>query len=281
MSINFELLKKAAYEDRLAHFLIFHGSGEEERHRAVLELALMLNCRENDKPCGQCTACKKVQSGNHPDVHIVRPQKTSVGIEQIISLQGKVYRKIYEGRYRICLIEEADKLTLPAANALLRIAEEPPENTVIVLSCGNAEGIIDTLQSRGQAVYFPPPDEELWGDGKDIFQISGGDPDLARRIEEYGIEKVKGWIARYVEAIESGDFLKTFELFPLEREECLIILQGLAVTIKDMVVEGRLSPHYLKEIRNTSDLIRRQVNHRLALEVLALKHIKLGGTKIG
>jgi len=59
------------------------------------------------------------------------------------------------------------------------------------------------------------------------------------------------------------------------------MLQGLAVTIKDMVVEGKVSADYLKEIRQTSEQIRRQVNHRLAIEVLALKHIELGGTKIG
>lgn len=279
--MNFMLLKQAALEDRLAHLLLFHGSGAEERHRAVLELAVMLNCKGDQRPCGECSACRKIQSGNHPDVHIIRPQKTSVGIEQVISLQRKIYRKIYEARYRVCLIEETDKLTLPAANALLKITEEPPDHTIIIFSSGNAEGILETLRSRAQAVYFPPPDEEAWGDEREVFRLSGGDPDLARGIQEYGIEQVKEWLKKYFEAIESGDFLKTFGLFSLEKEECQIYLQALAVTVKEMVIKEKVSPQCLTEIKHTSEVIRRQVNHRLALEVLALKHIKLGGTEIG
>lgn len=281
MSMNFMLLKQAALEDRLAHLLLFHGSGAKERLRAVLELAVMLNCKGNQKPCGECSACRKIQSGNHPDVHIIGPQKTSVGIEQVLTLQRKVYRKIYEANYRVCLIEEADKLTLPAANALLKIAEEPPDRTLIIFSAGNAEGVLETLRSRAQAVFFPPPDEDAWGEDREGFFLSGGDPDYARKIQEYGVEHVKEWLKKYHEAIESGDFLKTFGLFSLEKEECLIYLQALAVTAKEMVINGKASPQCLTEIKLTSEVVRRQVNHRLALEVLALKHIKLGGTKIG
>lgn len=281
MSINFEILKKAAREDRLTHLLLFHGSGAEERLGAVLELALVLNCKEEHRPCGECSACKKIRSGNHPDVHIVKPAKTSIGIEQILALQGKIYRKTYEGKYRVCLIEEADKLTLPAANALLKIAEEPPEHTVLIFSSRSAEGIIATLRSRAQAVYFPSPQEEAWGNERELYRISGGDPDLARMIEEYGIRNVEAWVANYAETIESGDFMKTFGLFPLEREDCLMLLQVLTVFLKEKVVSEEFSPEFLTEIKETMNLIRRQVNHRLAVEVLALKHIKLGGTKIG
>lgn len=279
--VSFEFLKKAASEDRLVHLLLFHGSGAKERIRAVLELALMLNCKEKNRPCGKCSACKKISSGNHPDIHIIKPLKTSIGIEQVLSLQGKIYRKTYEGRYRVCLIEEANKLTLPAANALLKIAEEPPENTIIIFSAVNSEGIIETLRSRAQAVYFPPPNDDIWGDDREAYSLSGGDPDLARKIQDYGIEQVKEWLDKYLNIIETGDFLKTFELFPLEKEESEILLQLLAVKGKELVIKGKASPQFLAEIRITSEAIRRQVNHRLAMEVLTVKHIELGGTEIG
>jgi DNA polymerase-3 subunit delta' len=281
MSINFRVLKEAALKGTIAHLFIFHGSGTKERRRAVLELAGVLNCKGEHRPCWECSVCKKILSGNHPDIEIVRPEKTSIGIEQIFALQKRIYRKVYEARYRICLLEEADKLTLPAANALLKIAEEPPENTIIIFSCGNAEGIIDTLQSRAQPVYFSPPAEEEWAGEREVFRLSGGDPDLARAIQEYGLAYVRGWLEKYFDIIESGDFLKVFGLFPLEKKECQIFLQVLAVTIKQMVLKGQASPQILTEIRHTIEVIRRQVNHRLALEVLVLKHLKLGGTKIG
>ncbi len=282
MSLNFDLVRKSAVEYKPAHLLLFHGSGAKERLGAVRELALVLNCIKENRPCGECPACKKIQSGNHPDIHIVKPLKTNIGIEQVLSLQREIYRKISEGKYRICLIDEAHRLTLPAANALLKIAEEPPDNTVIILSSGNAEGVIPTLQSRAQAVFFPSPDEAAWRDEVEAFRLGGTDPDLARRIEEYGIEKVKELIKKYMDIVESGDFLKTLELFlPLERDDCLLFLQSLAVTMKEMVAKGKLSPRFLKEIGNTIEIISKQVNHRLALEVLVLKHISFGGNGIG
>ncbi|MGI6450547.1 MAG: DNA polymerase III subunit delta' [Desulfitobacteriia bacterium] len=281
MSANFKLIKKAALEGRIAHLYLFHGSGTEERRGAVLELALVLNCKGENRPCGECPACKKIRSGNHPDVHIIRPLKTSLGIEQIMTLKAKIYQQSYEGQYRIGLIEEAEKLTLPAANALLKIAEEPPANTVLIFSTGNAEGIISTLRSRAQAVYFPPPQAQAWGAERDAFSLSGGDPDLARRIEVLGTERVKEWLTKYFDILKAEDFTMVFRLWPLEKEEFQVFLQVLAVTGKDLVLQRKISPQFIAEIRQISQAVSKQVNHRLALEVLALKHLKLGGTKIG
>jgi len=281
MNSKFELIKKAAVQDRLAHFLLFHGSGREERAKAALELAQLLNCREDERPCGSCSSCKKVKSGNHPDIHIVKPRSTAVSLEQVLELREKIFRRPYEGRYKVCLLEEADRLTLPAANALLRITEAPPENTVIILSTVNAGSIIVTLQSRAQDVYFPWPAEEEWPYEQEIYELSGGDPDLARKINEWGSENIEERLAVYQKAVESGDFLKVFSLFPLEKEETLVFLQVLAVLVRRKVSKGECPPLLLKEVGKTAEAVRRQANHRLAVEVLALKHIKMGGSKIG
>ena len=284
MSTSFELLKKAVQENKLAHLLLLYGSGAKERFNTVLELAAMLNCIEDLKPCGECPACKKINSGSHPDIHCLQPFKTSIGIEQILALQEKIYRKIYEGKYRICLIDEADKLTPAAANALLKITEEPPAQTIIILSCGNIEAIIPTLQSRAQAIYLPSPKLTEWEDEDEAeaFLLSGGDPDLARKIQEYGVEKMKDLLQNYLDIIQTGDFLKVFALFPaLEKQDYLTFIQALAVTVKDMICKGMLSPIFLSEIGETSELLKKQVNNRLALEVLALKHISYGGNRIG
>ncbi|NLM21266.1 MAG: DNA polymerase III subunit delta' [Peptococcaceae bacterium] len=281
MSTSFELLKKAVLENRLAHLLLLYGSGAKERFNAVLELAAMLNCIKDIKPCGECPACKKIKSGSHPDIYCLQPLKTSIGIEQILALQEKIYRKIYEGKYRICVIDEADKLTLAAANALLKIAEEPPAQTIIILSCGNIEAIIPTLRSRAQAIYLPSPPLTEWKDEAEAFSLSGGDPDLARKIQEFGVEKMKDLLQSYLEIIQTGDFLKVFALFPaLEKEDYLTFTQALAVTVKDMISKGALSPIFLSEIGKTLELLKKQVNNRLALEVLALKHISYGGNRI-
>lgn len=278
---NLMLIQKAAREYKLAHFLLFHGSGAAERYQAALHLASILNCQEKNRPCGRCSACKKVESGNHPDIHIIRPTKTSVGIEQIIQLQEKIYRKRFEGEYRICLIEEADKLTLPAANALLKMSEDPPENTIIILSTTNGEGIINTLQSRAQSIYFSSPSEQEWLYGDDAYHLSGGDPDLAHRINDWGLERIRVLLTTYLSAVETADFLKIYSLFPLEREETLLLIQVLAVIIRNKALKEEVSPQLLAEVGRTAEALRKQANSRLALEVFALKHIELGGSRIG
>ncbi len=278
---NLSLIKKAVEENKLAHFLLFHGSGTEERHKAALNLACLLNCKGKDRPCGECPSCKKIATGNHPDVHIIRPLKTSVGIEQVVQLQEKIYRKHYEGNYRICMIEEAEKLTLPAANALLKISEDPPNDTIIILSTANGEGIISTLQSRAQSIYFAYPSRNEWEYSSEVYYLSGGDPNLACRINGWGVERINQTLTTYLEAVETGDFLKIYSLFPQEKEETLILIEALAATIREKVVKEEVSPQLLKEVGRTAEALRRQANPRLALEVLALKHIEMGGRKIG
>ncbi|NLO96864.1 MAG: DNA polymerase III subunit delta' [Peptococcaceae bacterium] len=279
MNTSLKLLKKAVEDNRLAHLLILYGSGAKERIKTVLELAAMLNCTGDIKPCKICSACNKIALGSHPDFHYLQPSKLSIGIEQVLSLQEKIYRKIYEGKYRVCLIDEANKLTLPAANALLKIAEEPPENTLIILSCSNIEAIIPTLQSRAQSVYLPSPTLTEWEEEAEAFSLSGGDPDLARKIQKFGLDKMKDLIDGYLEMVQTGDFLQTFSLFTsLEKEDCLVFLQTLAVTVREMIKKGNLSPNFLPEIGETMELLQKQVNSRLALEMLALKHINYGGS---
>ncbi|MGI5901453.1 MAG: DNA polymerase III subunit delta' [Desulfitobacteriia bacterium] len=275
MSFNFGLLKEAIKQQKLAHFLLFHGSGSEERKNAALEIALLLNCAANSA-CGKCPACKKILSGNHPDIHIIEPLDTKIGIDQVLQLQEKICRRVYEGRYRVCFFDEAQKLTLPAANALLKIAEEPSPQTIIILSTKNPEGLIPTLRSRAQMVFFPSPSPK--GEEGEAFRLGAGDPDWSRKIEEFGVEKITEMIKTYLKMLETGDFLKTFELFSdLDREEALLFLQVLAVKMKEKIVEQSLSPFFLKEIGKTVEIIHKQVNHRLALEVLACKHLFFGG----
>lgn len=290
MSSNFELIKKAAAQKRIAHLLLIYGSGIDERRHAALELASILNCQEAIYQCGNCPVCKKIKTGNHPDVAVVRSSKQSIGIELIKSLQEMIFRQHFEATFKVYIIEEADKLTLPAANALLKIAEDPPKATIIILCTANSEGIIPTLHSRSQLVFLPAPTIEEWPytndqgreeEIEDIFRLSGGDPDLAKSIQEKGIDLVKRWLEVYIEAVESEDYLKIFPLSPLEREESLIFLQTLAVVMTQKIKQGQASPLILTAIQQATQAIKKQANHRLAIEVLALKHIRTGGAELG
>ncbi|AHF05689.1 DNA polymerase III subunit delta' [Desulfitobacterium metallireducens] len=285
MNIALELLVKAALEERLAHLLLFHSGAVVERRQAGMYLAQALNCQRprEDGPCLECSACCKIHSGNHPDVQILQPQKASFGIEEILHWQEQVYRKHYEGKYKVYILEQADRLTLPAENALLKVIEEPPERTIIILSAQNAETLLPTIQSRAQAVYFPVIEKEVWIDSLDpsinrqeaneAFRLCGNDPDSAQVILELGVAKVKQWVNQFQESVQERDFLKVFNLFPIEKNEALIYLQVLAYQ-----EYGDLrSPGSMLAINKTLDQIRKQANPRLAIEVLALELFRQGG----
>ncbi|MDD2233314.1 MAG: DNA polymerase III subunit [Desulfitobacteriaceae bacterium] len=292
MNLTLKLLEKEAYSQQIAHLLLFHGGSSKDRRDVSLRLGQILNCRslKASEPCQQCSACHKILSGNHPDVTRLEPLKTSIGIEQILAWQERLYRKHYEGNYKVFLIEKADHLTIPAANALLKVTEEPPERTVIILSAENEEGILPTLRSRAQSTYFPTGNKEQWleslgdidlGEAEQAFELSGQNPDLALAIMEYGVNPVKEWLDKFWRVIEQSDFLGLFPLFPLKKELAEIYLQVMAVRIQAGIKEGRFSATNILTISYALEGLRQQANPRLVIEVLALQLFQQGGTLHG
>jgi DNA polymerase-3 subunit delta' len=287
---------------QIAHFYLFHG--ETQRHRKqALALAAALNCQDKhgempkETPyCGECLACRKIFGGNHPDVEFVGPAKTSIGIEQVISLQKRASRKPYEGLFHVYLIEEADKLTLPASNALLVTAEEPPAQTVLILSCPSDAALLPTLRSRARAVYFPPDGDMLTDDEWEIsetdwgeaLRLSGQNVGLAREVARSDIQKLQELIYIYRDAVEERDFLRIFSLFPMERELAMVWLQVMAADTLTRLCPERMraggetrgaagcqeAARILPWIEEALRALQRQADVRLTIEVLALKHMR-------
>ena len=281
-------LERAALDKRIAHLLLFHGGSSLHQQEVALRLAQILNCSNpmTEGPCQVCTSCRKILSGNHPEVLWLKPLKTSIGIEQVLKWQEKVYLKHYEGIYKVSIIEQAETLTIPAANSLLKVIEEPPERTVIILNANNAEGILPTIQSRAQIVYFPNLSEEAWlkevdkGERQEAiqaFQISGGNHNLATEILKQGISTLQEWLTKFKVAVEEKDFLKLFALFPIDKHQANLYLHVMAVQARQGIENGTIRPNELLAIGNAVDVLRQQVNPRLVIEVLALELFQQGG----
>ena len=279
MNLSLELLEKAARNERLAHLLLFHGGGTAERRSSGIHLAQLLNCSSPKEvvPCNECSSCRKISTGSHPDVEVLTPQKSSFGIEQVLSLKERVYRKHFEGKYKVFILEQADLLTIPAANALLKMIEEPPERTLIILSAQNAETLLPTIRSRAQGVYFPTTAESQWlssleesnsqEDAKEAFTLSGQNPDLAEEILQVGNYKIKEWIQIFNQAVRDRDFLILFNIFPIEKSEALVFLQCLA---QESFKKTVINPKEMLSINKSLEQMRVQANPRLVIEVLAL-----------
>ncbi len=140
----------------------------------AIEFAKILNCNADDfiktdtGACGKCIPCKKIEKNIHPDLHfidfarqaeleeeVLEKQKT-LKIETIKYMQKEIATKIHEGKWKIFIIEPAEKMNAVAANSLLKTLEEPPENTIIILIAKHKETIPQTILSRSQTLFFQP-----------------------------------------------------------------------------------------------------------------------------
>ncbi len=170
---GFEQIKDPAAVSRLAailkkgtlpHALLFTGADGVGKEDAARMLAMACNCRQPRKrpdkatptPCGVCSACRKIRSGVHPDIIQIRPTGAFIRIDQIRGLVHAASMKPYEAAYRVAILTDAQKMNPEAGNALLKLLEEPPAQTLIILTALQTADLLPTIVSRCQHIRFRP-----------------------------------------------------------------------------------------------------------------------------
>lgn len=153
-----KLLKNSIKKQRLAHAYIFEGAHGTGKMAVATALAKTFLCRnaEDGNPCENCTNCKRITSGNHPDVHIISPDGQSIKIDQIRGLQKEFAYSGMESSKKVYIVEHADKMTVQAANSLLKFLEEPSSDTIAILLTEQVHSLLDTIRSRAQTLSFSP-----------------------------------------------------------------------------------------------------------------------------
>ncbi|MHB0976641.1 MAG: DNA polymerase III subunit [Candidatus Aquicultorales bacterium] len=150
-----------------SHAYLFTGPAGIGKGMAARAFASALNCPSGG--CGTCASCKKTAHGVHPDVHILEPAgKSEYLMGQIVrraTSDGRVVveeanRSPFEGRRKIFIFEQAERLSEEASNALLKTLEEPPGDTVFILLAEAGRSLLPTVVSRCQVVHFFEKDEE-------------------------------------------------------------------------------------------------------------------------
>lgn len=152
---NDELKKHLAsvIENRsLSHAYIVEGAEGSGRRTLCRLIAAALACKnEGHRPCGNCPMCEKIFSKNAADVHEIDANgDKTLKAQQIRDFRSDMYLSPTESEYKVYIIDDAEKMTAQAQNALLIILEEPPENTIIFLVTQNSSLLLPTIRSRTQ-----------------------------------------------------------------------------------------------------------------------------------
>ena len=191
------LLRRAIERSRVPHAYLFSGPGGAPMYDTALALACALNCTTaRGEGCGECEACSKIINGIHPDV-VTLVREGAANIVPIENVRNQVIARIglppHEADVRVFIVEEATSMAPPAANALLKTLEEPPQRTLFVLCTTAPEQLLPTIRSRCQRVRFgagtaiadadPLRAERIVNLGKELAGIDH-DPTLPVRVAE-------------------------------------------------------------------------------------------------
>lgn len=159
-----EHLQNAIQRKKISHAYILDGEEGSGKRLLAEAFARALQCETGaTEGCGSCRSCKQAESGNHPDIIYVTHEKPgSIGVEDVRGqLCGDIQIKPYSSPYKIYLVDEAEKLTVQAQNAILKTIEEPPSYGVILLLTENSDAFLPTILSRCVTLKLRPVKDSL------------------------------------------------------------------------------------------------------------------------
>lgn len=301
-----EIIKAGFLTGRVSHAYLFFGPQGVGKSTAAQVLARLLNCAnpgQDVSPCDSCSSCHKALTGNHPDIIRVEPDGKAIKIGQMRALQEKANYKCYEGKFKVIMIDDVQLLTVEAANSLLKILEEPPDDTVFILIAQDTAGLPATILSRCQPIPFSPLAEStiaeiLQGLGiQTSFPLTlarGSVGKTLRLIEKFDGEQLVRNVRQLLEGLASNSYNSIFtwaEGMEKERELLEASLDVMITIYRDRLISQAMGEHglllgsskfagrllkraeclqALEEISKSQQLLNKNANTRLVLEVLLI-----------
>jgi len=153
-----EYFQRAIKNATLGHAYLFSGPAGVGKSTLAQTICKVLLCKnpEEDGPCGACTSCRKFESGNHPDFHFYEPEGLYFKIDQVRQIIHHASLKPMESQWKTFLLENVHYMREEAANAFLKVLEEPPGQTIFFLISEGSEVLLSTIRSRCQIFEFQP-----------------------------------------------------------------------------------------------------------------------------
>lgn len=302
-------LIKSINNKQVSHCYLFEGPEGMGKYKLALVFAQSLLCLNfSMEPCNECKSCIKVNSYNHPDLHIINEDGKSIKREDVDELVNSIYKRPYEAKRKVYIIKDAHLMTPQAANTFLKTLEEPPGDTVMILLTVNSNLLLPTLVSRCQEV-------KLRNVSKKTIKsyLKGYDTNSVDLAASYS----KGILNKAVDIIEGKDdilkkrqeIIKVFDriinsdseiiyelenYFEVEKDNIDLIIEIMIMWIRDVIfVNGNMEDLVINKdympllrnhgknmkrdsdivefLQNTSDNIKSNVNYKLAVDNMLLK----------
>jgi DNA polymerase-3 subunit delta' len=291
------VLVSALRSDRVPHAYLFIGPEGVGKRTTALQWAKALTCLRPvsaEEACESCRSCVKVQNLSHPDVlwvnfdyqarllkEPVEKQKV-LKIDTVREMERTLRLKPLESRAKVAFVEPADRLVEAAAHALLKILEEPPPETHLVLLALDASQLLATIRSRCQWVRFRPLS------GQDMVRIlSERRPDIPSETAESLAQQAEGSVARALALSEESEdpgfdwetaslsdlfsWCEQFQNPRLGRDAAERFLRKLLGRFRAELQAGQREPQTVQQVLNALHQIRQYVTPSLVLQVLLLK----------
>lgn len=275
-----KILKKALQKKKIPNSMLFCGPEGVGKEEMAFVLAKAINCeRKRDDACETCVSCRGINARNFPDVMLIQPEGNVIKIEQMRTLRKIAYLKPMVGKKRVFIVTEAEKMTEEAANSLLKVLEEPPLFSYVILVTHNPFLIMSTIKSRCQILNFPPVSRE---NIRKVLMEKGYEEEKARVISSFvhgnlkqalGLDwediqekREQAWML-FLSLINKENFplflrRYAFSYKALVKEEWEKILEMLSSFCRDLVllkeksdVDLLMNPDYEEKIRKAEELV--------------------------
>lgn len=317
-------LRSGLSDGRLHHAYLFTGPAHVGKTTLAVQLAQAVNCDSDDPPCGTCLSCLRIAAGEHADVRTLginadaeEGPRTVIGIDAVRDdLIASAHLLPYEGRARVYMVQGADRLSTDAANALLKILEEPPPSVLILLLSDDPDGVLPTVRSRCQTLDMRPlPRTEVAAILQSEHGVSEQQADVVARLargclgwaiaatnDQSLLAGVHQQLERIVEVVEgplegrlsyAEELARRYQrdravgreqLFLWSRwlRDVLLIQQGRDDDVMHAAWRDTLHAHaatfsprqvasWLRRLEETLEMLERNANPRLTLELLMLE----------
>lgn len=250
-----EILLGILENQKIATSYLFCGEPGIGKKTAAVQFAKALNCKRagavakgpDNGPetqavgvdaCDACDSCKKIDGGVHPDFLLISPEERQIRIEEIRMIEDALSFKPFEGKKKVVVVDGAEMMNLPAANAFLKTLEEPPEESVLVLVSAKPDLLLSTISSRCSRINFSPLSTEACRavleagvPGKDlelVTRLSMGRPGIAFAVD---LLEERAWFLELLKGMLNAEKDGWTSREDMERwfEYAMVLLRDMAV----------------------------------------------------